>query len=96
MFVVAVEFEVDPSRIEPFRVAIMTQARNSLAKEPQCQQFDVCFDPDRPDRCFLYEKYDDEAAFAVHRQTPHFADYDATVKPWIKSKSVSLWTQAES
>ena len=95
MYVIAVEFEIEPTRVELFRVAILTQARNSLAKEPACRQFDVCFDPERPERCFLYEKYDDRAAFEAHRQTPHFADYNATVTPWIKNKSVSAWEQAE-
>ena len=95
MFVIAVEFEIEPTRVELFRVAILTQARNSLEKEPECRQFDVCFDPDHPARCFLYEKYDNREAFEAHRQTRHFAEYDTTVKPWIKNKSVSAWTQAE-
>jgi quinol monooxygenase YgiN len=95
MYVITVEFVIEPKRSELFRVAILTQARNSLSKEPGCRQFDVCFDEARPERCFLYEKYDDEAAFVAHRKTAHFAEYASTVEPWILSKTLSVWTQAD-
>jgi quinol monooxygenase YgiN len=39
----------------------------------------------------LYETYDDRAAFVKHRATPHFADFNQTVGPWIESKSVGVW-----
>jgi autoinducer 2-degrading protein len=93
MYVITVEFEIDELRVELFRVAMLTQARNSLAKESACKQFDVCFDPERPERCFLYEKYDDLAAFGVHRETRHFAEFTETVTPWIKNKIVNAWSQ---
>ena len=95
MYVITVEFEIEESRLELFRVAILTQARNSIAKESGCKQFDVCFCPDRPERCFLYEKYDDLAAFGVHRETRHFAEFTDAVTPWIKTKTVNAWTQAD-
>ena len=59
MFIVTVEFEINSDHLQSFRDAVTTQASNSLSLEPACHQFDVCFDPDRPQICFLYEKYDD-------------------------------------
>ncbi len=96
MFIVAVTFEIKAEHIEAFRPVIMKQAEKSLAKEPECHQFDVCFDDANPARCFLYEKYTDAAAFDTHKQTDHFADFDSTVSPWIAAKQVEIWTQATS
>ena len=63
MYIVAVEFVIHPEHIESFRKEMLLQAANSLAREAACQQFDVNFDPNDAARCFLYEKYDDRAAF---------------------------------
>jgi len=94
MFVVAVTFEVKPDHVDEFQKAMLQQATNSLDLEPGCQQFDVCFDPDRTGMCFLYEKYDDRHAFDVHLASDHFKNFDQLVEPWLSNREVSLW-QAE-
>ena len=91
MHVVTVIFEVDPARIEEFRTAMLQQARNSLEREAGCRQFDVCADPERAERIFLYEIYDDAAAFELHMASAHFHDFDQTVRPWVRSKDVQIW-----
>lgn len=88
MFAVVVEFTVKPGEADAFREAILTQAKNSLEKEPACRQFEVHVDRENSHRFVLYEAYDDEAAFATHRETPHYADYNARVTPIVASKSV--------
>ncbi len=96
MYVITVEFQIDPSRVELFRVAMMNQAKNSLEREEDCHQFDVCFDEERPELCFLYEKYTDLAAFEHHRQTRHMAEFNETVTPWVQHKTVRAWNQVDS
>lgn len=91
MFVVTVVFEVKKEAIEPFRTAVLQQAGNSLTKEPGCRRFDVCFDPARAERVFLYELYDDRAAFERHRETAHFAQFNRTAEPLLARKSVETW-----
>ena len=93
MFVITVNFEIKPEHIDAFRDVIATQAENSLKLEPACRQFDVCFDPHKPERCFLYEKYDDEAAFGVHRGTDHFKVFSEKVAPMIASKTIGSWIE---
>lgn len=88
MFAVVVEFNIKPGEADAFREAILTQARNSLEKEPACRQFEVHIDREDSHRFVLYEVYDDEAAFGAHRETPHYADYNARVTPMVASKSV--------
>ncbi len=95
-FAVAVTFEIKPEFIEAFRRRILQQAKDSLAKEPGCCQFDVLTDESNPAVFFLYETYVDAAAFQSHRETPHFADYDRTVIDWIQSKTVRRLNKVES
>ena len=55
------------------RIAEIQKEFAPLARqEPGCRQFFVSRSEDNPDRFFLYEEYDDEAAFDAHRETPHF------------------------
>ena len=94
MYVVTVHFEVHTDYVDEFRQAVLAQAHNTLKMEHQCRKFDVCFDPDDPGRCFLYEQYDDRAAFEEHLQTEHFAEFDKTVANWIRDKSVHFFNLA--
>jgi len=91
MLIVTVEFEVDPKHVHEFRSAMMRQASDSLESESACRQFDVCFAADQETRCFLYEQYDDRAAFDAHLQTNHFRQFDQTVAPWVVRKTVKQW-----
>ena len=94
MFVVTVIFEVRPESVAPFREAMMQQAKNSLTLEAGCSHFDVCFDPARPERTFLYEVYDDAAAFDLHVASDHFAAFDKRIAPWVVSKTVETWERS--
>ena len=92
MFIVTVTFEVLPEKAEDFHAAVLAQARTSLLKEQACHRFDVCVDPKRPERIFLYEVYDDEAAFQAHLDTDHFKTFTPTVEPWVQEKTVTCWS----
>lgn len=92
MLAVTVRFHIKPDRTEEFRAAVLKQATNSLTNEPQCRQFDVCFDTEHPQDVFLFEVYDDEAAFATHRQQSYFAEFGKTVADWVESKELRTWT----
>lgn len=91
MFAVTVTFEVKKEAIAAFREAVLQQANNSLTKEQGCRRFDVCFDAAHPQRFFLYELYDDRAAFDRHRETQHFARFNETAEPLVASKTVETW-----
>ena len=42
---------------------------------------------------FLYEVYDDRAAFDAHLSTPHFKSFDAATAGMIRSKKVRALTR---
>jgi quinol monooxygenase YgiN len=91
MYVITVTFKVKTESLADFRAAVLQQAKNSLEREAGCQRFDVCFADDRPDQVFLYEIYDDKAAFDAHLQTEHYAGFNAGVGSMVLDKAVSAW-----
>ena len=95
MFVVTVTFDLNPGCEALFLERVRQQARDSLALEPGCHQFDVCSDPERPTQVFLYEIYSDRAAFQVHLESGHFKDFDAAVAGWVADKTVTTWIRDE-
>ncbi len=89
--VICVTFKIKPEHFEDFLAAVKLQAKNSVEKESWCHQFDVCTSPGRPNEVLLYETYDDEAATVKHRQTEHFAAFNAKITDWVESKDVHIW-----
>ena len=89
MYVIVVDFKIKPEHTAAFREAITVNARASVADEPGCSQFDVCADPQDGTRIFLYEIYDNLAAFEAHLRTPHYAVFDKLSAPMVEAKTVS-------
>ena len=90
-FVVTVEFVIKPEFVGEFTAAMIENASTSRRDEAGCRQFDVCVLPSDPAQIFLYEIYDDRAAFDVHLASPHFKAFDAKVAAWVASKTVRLY-----
>ncbi len=88
-FVIVVEFRLKPGTFARFRDLVVENARASVRDEPGCRIFDVVVPLGEGDRVVLYEVYDDAAAFAAHRETPHFAAFDAASRPLVAAKTVS-------
>lgn len=91
MFVVTVTFAVKPGRMDAFLPKIMENARLSLRLEPGCGVFDVCTSPKAPDEVFLYERYEDEAAFEIHKTMPHYLDFSADAEPLLADRTVKTY-----
>ena len=86
-FVIVVDFRLKPGTRPAFRRLIDANARASAHDEPGCRRFDVLEAPAEPDRILLYEIYDDRAAFEAHKNTPHYAAFDAQSAPLVAAKS---------
>jgi (4S)-4-hydroxy-5-phosphonooxypentane-2,3-dione isomerase len=94
-FAIVVVFKIKPERLNDFLPRVRQQAMDSLRLEEGCKQFDVLVDEADPNTIVLYETYVDSPAFADHHQTQHFADFNATVTPWVESKEVRRLTLLE-
>ena len=90
MYVVIVDFKIKPERLAEFMPLMLDNARASRETETGCRQFDVCVDPKDKTSVFLYEIYDDRAAFDAHLATAHFKRFDAAVAPMVASKAVRI------
>lgn len=88
MEVLVVDFRIKTEHIPAFEAAILENARAARETEPGCRQFDVCRDPNDPSLFVLYEMYDDEAAIAAHRKTPHYTHMNAITATWVEDKNV--------
>jgi quinol monooxygenase YgiN len=89
-FVVTVHFAAKPEHRDAFRTAMVENAKASREREPGCRQFDVCESPDG-ESIFLYEIYDDEAAFRAHLATAHYLRFAETTAPWVAGKRVATY-----
>ena len=88
MFVVCVEFGIALPHLDEFLLAMRKNARLSLRDEEGCQQFDICQDQQNPASIFLYEIYDDEAAFEAHKAARHYHEFNHAIDGMVVKKSV--------
>lgn len=95
MLVVTVEFRIHPQHIADFRREVQGHAQRTLTRESGCCQFDVCWRPEQPDRIFLYEKYDDVAAFEHHKGTDHLKYFSELVPDWVAERDLRIWETVE-
>ena len=86
MLVVTVDFVVAADFIDAFRAEMLGNARASSLHEPGCRRFDVAYSDEDRSKVFLYELYDDLAAFEAHQRTEHFRQFDARTSDWVISK----------
>jgi (4S)-4-hydroxy-5-phosphonooxypentane-2,3-dione isomerase len=87
-FAITVEFRVKPGMLDEFRPLMDENARASMREEPGCRRFDVLQPLGQPDVVFLYEIYDDRAAFEAHVRSPHFQRFQADSASLVVAKTV--------
>ena len=65
-FVVSVDFGTAPENFDRFKKIMDENAKASVSDETGCREFNVYEIPTSPNHLFLYEVYEDEAAFQQH------------------------------
>lgn len=90
MIAVIVDFKLVAGTSKAFMPLMHLQAKNSLALEAGCHLFDVCTDDAKPDKVFLYEVYEDRAAFDTHLQSVHYKEFDTAVSDMLADKQVRI------
>mgnify|MGYP000983961303 CR=1 FL=1 len=92
-FVLLVEFQVKPESLARFNEMINVNASASVQTEPGCRQFDVTHAADDPCHVFLYEVYDDEAAFSAHMGMSHTKTFLDAAKAMITKQTATRLTR---
>ncbi|WP_299152100.1 putative quinol monooxygenase [uncultured Tateyamaria sp.] len=94
-YAVTVVFDIKPGHMDAFMPHILQNARSSVRDEPGCRQFDVCTDPALPDTVFLYELYDDLAAFEAHQGMPHYIACGLKIGDLVAGKTLKTYAQVD-
>jgi len=95
MFVLTVHFQIHPHHADAFVEIVKRQAINSKEKEADCLQFDVARSETDNSHFFLYEIYTDAKAFEAHKQTPHFAQFNAAIADMVADKQLGRFERIE-
>jgi autoinducer 2-degrading protein len=96
-YVITVDFQLHPGTLAQFLPLMLDNAEKSRTLEPGCHRFDVLVPASEGDRVFLYEIYQDEAAFQAHLKTGHFSEFDAASRPYVKDKRIGkLWIENDN
>ena len=82
MYVVCVTIFVKKGHEEAF-IAASRLNHEGTRKEIGNLRFDVLRCEDDPCKFFLYEVYKTKDDFVSHKQTPHYAEWKASVAPWM-------------
>ena len=93
MYTIIVEFRIAEGQMDAFLPLMKANAAASVEQEPGCHQFDVVQLDGAPDVIFLYEVYEDRAAFDAHLASEHFAAFEAASAGMIADKSVRTGTR---
>ena len=86
--------EVHPEAVAPCRDRLTRHAAISAEREAGCLSFDIYQDRDEPTRFLLVEVYADDAALALHRQSPHYLAFRRDVENWVVSRKWWFWNAA--
>ena len=84
-YVNAVDVDILPGQIDNYLAALQENGAASV-HEPGCRDFIITVSQKDPNHVFIFEVYDDAAAFEAHRQTDHFKKYAATSKGMIAKR----------
>ena len=90
MLAVCVNFGIDPESLDAFLLSIQWTASDSLKNEVGCNQLDITQDPQNPSKIFLYELYDDAAAFELHKKASHYLEFNDAISGMVNKKSIRL------
>lgn len=94
LFAITVDFTLQPGSLAAFRKLIDRNAKDSCADEPGCRRFDVLAPENSTDQVFLYEIYDDRAAFDAHLKTPHYDVFNRESASLVLTKKVAVYDLA--
>ena len=90
-YCIAVRWTINPGEEQHVRELAESMLEPSNA-EPGCQAYILHTDPADPSQLFLYEQYDDEAAFDAHCESPHFlATVAAQIAPRLSDRRLEIY-----
>jgi quinol monooxygenase YgiN len=90
-YINAVDIDVVPGQIDAYLAALKENGAAAV-HEPGCHEFNITVSPKDPNHVFIFEVYDNAAAFEAHRATDHFKKYAATTKDMVAKRDARAFT----
>lgn len=90
-YINAVDIDVVAGQIDAYLAALKENGAASV-HEPGCHEFNITVSPKDPNHVFIFEVYDNAAAFEAHRATDHFKKYAATTKEMVAKRDARALT----
>ena len=90
-YINAVDIDVVPGQIDAYLAALKENGAAAV-HEPGCHEFNITISPKDPNHVFLFEVYDNDAAFQAHRATDHYKKYAATTKEMVAKRDARAFT----
>jgi autoinducer 2-degrading protein len=88
LYINAVDIYVVPGQIENYLAAVKEVGAATIKTEPGCSEFDITVSQKDPNRLFMFEVYDNAAAFDAHLKTDHYKKYAAMVTDIVAKREV--------
>lgn len=79
------KIKIAPTQITAYNMALLTQMKAAIAKEPGVLTYYAVADKKDPASITILEIYADTSAYQKHILTPHFKKYKDAVKDMVKS-----------
>jgi quinol monooxygenase YgiN len=79
------ELEIDPDQLTAYTNALKEEIATSIRVEPGVLTLYAVAVKDHPNQVRIFETYQDQAAYEVHLQTPHFKQYKNKTQGMVKS-----------
>ncbi len=90
-YINAVDIDVVPGQIDAYLAALKENGAAAV-HEPGCHEFNITVSPKDTNHVFIFEVYDNAAAFEAHRTTDHFKKYAATTKEMVAKREARAFT----
>jgi (4S)-4-hydroxy-5-phosphonooxypentane-2,3-dione isomerase len=85
-FINAVDIDVVPGQVDAYLAALKENGAAAVKEEPGCHEFNITVSQKDPNHVFIFEVYENAAAFEAHRATAHFKKYAATTKDMVAKR----------
>jgi quinol monooxygenase YgiN len=82
------QLEIDPARLADYTRAVREEMEDAVRLEPGVLAIYAVAEKENPARLHFFEIYTSEAAYASHRDTPHFKKYLAVTQPMIRDRKL--------
>ena len=82
------QLEIDPAQLGAYTVAVRDEMEDAVRLEAGVLAIYAVSEKDNPTKLHFFEIYTTEAAYASHRESPHFKKYLAVTQPMIRHRKL--------